>query len=115
MKTPLLRILFVLIAAAAAVFSLQQGDTWYLRLIAAAVFVLVAFLRQGSDDTRILLLASGEILVIAVAAASFWTGFVVQCAVIGAVPDGRKGSGRLPGSDTVCHLLHRCPCGCHHP
>ena len=45
----------------------------------------MAFLRQGSDDTRILILAAGEVLVIAVAAASFWTGFIVQCAVIGAV------------------------------
>ena len=85
MKPPLLRILFVLVAAAAALFSLAQGDYWYLTLITAAVFVLAAFIRQGSDDTRILILASGEILVIAVAEASFWTGFIVQCAVIGAV------------------------------
>ena len=85
MKTPLVRILFVLIAAAAALYSLVQGDSWYLRLIAAAVFVLVAFIHQGSDDTRILILAAGEVLVIAVAAVSFFTGFIVQCAVIWAV------------------------------
>src|SRR5665647_1364824 len=85
MKTPPVRILFVLTAAAAALLSLAQGDSWYLRLIAAAVFVLAAFLYHGSEDNRILILATGEVLVIAVAAASFFTGFIVQCAVIGAV------------------------------
>jgi hypothetical protein len=90
MKTPVVRILVVLIAAVAALFSLDQGQSWYLTLIAAAVFVLAAFTQQGSDNNRILILASGEILVIAVAAASFWVSFVVQCAVIGAVLlDGR--------------------------
>jgi hypothetical protein len=85
MKAPPLRILFVLAAAAAALFSLAQGDSWYLRLIAAAVFVLAAFVKQGSGDNRILILAAGEVLVIAVALSYFWTGFIVQCAVIGAV------------------------------
>lgn len=85
MKTPPVRILFVLTAAAAALLSLAQGDSWYLRLIAAAVFVLAGFIHQGSEDNRILILAAGEVLVIAVAAASFFTGFIVQCAVIGAV------------------------------
>jgi hypothetical protein len=90
MKTPPIRILFVLTAAAAALLSLAQGESWYLRTIAAAVLVLAAFLHQGSEDNRILILAAGEVLVIAVAAASFWTGFIVQCAVIGAVlADGK--------------------------
>ncbi len=85
MKTPLVRILFVLTATAAALFTLPQGDSWYLRLIAAAVFVLAAFIKQDSEDNRILVLAAGEVLVIAVAAASFWAGFIIQCAVIGAI------------------------------
>jgi hypothetical protein len=85
MKTPPVRILFVLAAAAAALFSLAQGDSWYLRLIAAAVFVLAAFVKQGSEDSGILILAAGEVLVIAVATSYFWAGFIVQCAVIGAV------------------------------
>ena len=90
MNTPVVRILFVLIATAAAVFSLAQGDSWYLILLAAAVFILAAFIKQGSDDNRIFILATGELLVIAVAAASFWAGSVVQCAVLGTVLlDGR--------------------------
>ena len=91
MKIPVVRILFVLIAAVAALSSLVQGTSWYLTLIATGVFVLAAFVKQG-DDTTIFILASGELLVIAVAALSFWTGFIVQCAVIGAVLTG----GRVP-------------------
>jgi hypothetical protein len=85
MKTPPVRILFVIIAAAAALFSLFLGGSWYLRLIASMVFVPAAFIHQCSEDNRIIILAAGEVLVIAVAAASFWAGFIVQCAVIGAV------------------------------
>jgi hypothetical protein len=85
MKIPVVRILFVLIAAAAALFSLGHGDHGYLTLIALAVFILAAFIKLGNDDNRIFILATGELLVITVAAASFWVGFVVQCAVIGAV------------------------------
>jgi hypothetical protein len=90
MKTPIMRTLFILIAAGAALYSLDQGHGRYLPLIAVAAFILAAFIQQGSDDTRILILASGEILVIAVAAASLWVSFIVQCAVIGAILfDGR--------------------------
>jgi hypothetical protein len=90
MKTPPVRVLFVLSAAAAALFSSAQGNSWYPGLIATAVFVLAAFLRQGSEDTRILILAAGEVLVIAAAISYFFAGFIVQCAVIGAVlVDGR--------------------------
>jgi len=84
MKVPALRLAFVLAAATATLFSLVQGDFWYLRLLAAAVVVLVAVTGPENDDTRILLLATGEILVIAVATASFLVGVLVQCAVIGA-------------------------------
>jgi hypothetical protein len=91
-NVPALRALFILAAAAAACFSLVHSDIWYLVLIAAGVFVLVALKKQDSgDDTTILLLASGEVLVVAVAAASFLSGFVVQCAVIGAVLAAGRG------------------------
>jgi hypothetical protein len=79
------RALFVLIAAGAALFSLNQGHSWYLTIVAVAAFIVSAFIQRGSDYTRILILASGEILVISVAAESLWVGFIVQCAVIGAV------------------------------
>jgi len=105
MKTPLVRILFVVTAAAAALFTLPQGNSWYLRLIAAAVFVLAAFMKQDSDDNRILILAAGEVLVIAVAAASFWPGFIIQCAVIGVI----LGDGMVP-ADTGNRTLFALYC-----
>jgi hypothetical protein len=94
MKIPTVRLLFVIAAAVATVLSLFSGELWYLRVIAAAVFVIAAFLPLEGNDKRILLLASGELLVIAVADASFFTALVVQCAVIGAVLfDGTDFSG----------------------
>jgi len=89
MNIPTIRIISALVAAAAAVSAMVQGTVWYLVVIAAAVFGVVIVLPRFRDN-RILLLASGELLVVAVAAASFWAGFIVQCAVIGAVvPDTR--------------------------
>jgi len=85
MKTPLTRILFLLIVTGAALLSLDQHHSWYLTLIAIAVFIMAVFIQQESDDSTIVILASGEILVIAIAAESLWLGFIVQCAVIGAV------------------------------
>jgi hypothetical protein len=79
-----MRVLLVVAAATAAVFFSLLTGTWY-GLIAAAVFVLAALLRLRSDDKRVLLLATGELLVIAVAGPSFLGGVIVQCAVIGAV------------------------------
>jgi hypothetical protein len=84
MKVPPLRLAFVLAAATATLFSLVIGEFWYLRLIAAAVVVTIAVIGPENDDTMILLLATGEVLVIAVAGASFLVGALVQCAVIGA-------------------------------
>ncbi|GEM_PF-5549435 len=90
MKISLVQILFLLVAAGAAFLSLDPGHTWYLTLIAAAAIILAAFIQQDSDDNRIFTLAFGEIVVIAIAAESFWVSFMVQCAVIGAVMfDGR--------------------------
>jgi hypothetical protein len=84
MKVPPLRLAFVLAAATGTLFSLVQGDFWILRLIAAAVVVMIAVIGPENDDTRIFLLAAGGVLVIAVATASFLIGVLVQCAVIGA-------------------------------
>lgn len=84
MKVPALRLAFVLAAATATLFSFVLADFWYVRLIAVAVVMVVAVTGPENDDTRILLLAAGEILVIAVATASFLVGVLVQCAVIGA-------------------------------
>ena len=84
MKVPIVRTLLVMAAAAAGVFFLLPAGTWY-GLIAAAGFVLAALLPLTSDDNRVLLLATGELLVIAVAGTSFLGGVIVQCAVIGAV------------------------------
>ena len=91
MKIPVVRVLCIVVALAAAALAAAGSETWYPVLIAAAFFVLAALLRRGSDDTRILLLATGELLVIAVAAVSFPAGFIVQCAVIGAVLFDRTG------------------------
>ena len=84
MKIPVVRGLLVMAAASIAVFFSLQTGTWY-GLIAAAVFVLAALPRLRSDDKRVFLLATGELLVIAVAGPSFLGGVIVQCAVIGAV------------------------------
>ena len=84
MKVPLVRLLLVMTAATAAVFFLLPAGTWY-GLIAAAGFLLAALLPLTSDDNRVLLLATGELLVIAVAGTSFPMGVIVQCAVTGAV------------------------------
>ena len=91
MKIPVVRVLCIVAALAAAVVAAAGSETWYPVLIAAVFFVLAGMLRRGSDETRILLLATGELLVIAVAAVSFPPGFVVQCAVIGAVLFDRTG------------------------
>ena len=91
MKIPVVRVLCIMVALAAAVSAAAGSATWYPVLIAGALVVLAGMLRRGSDDIRILLLATGELLVIAVAAVSFPPGFVVQCAVIGAVLFDKKG------------------------
>ena len=91
MKIPVVRVLCIVAALAAAVVAAAGSETWYPVLIAAVFFVFAMMLRRGSDETRILLLATGELLVIAVAAVSFPPGFVVQCAVIGAVLFDKKG------------------------
>ena len=95
MKVPLMRVLCILAALAAMIFSVVTGGTWYLGPIAAALFVLAAVSSQSADDSRVLILATGELLVIAVAASSFPAGFIVQCAVIGAVLFDGEG---LPGT-----------------
>jgi hypothetical protein len=84
MKVAPLRLAFVLAAATGTLFSFVQGDFGILRLIAAAVVVIIAVIGPETDDTLIFLLAAGEVLVIAVATASFLIGVLVQCAVIGA-------------------------------
>ena len=84
MKLPGLRLLFVLAAVVASAITLGTGDFWYLTFIAATAFAIIAVTQGENDNALILLLASGEILVIAVASASFFPGVLVQCAVIGA-------------------------------
>ena len=59
--------------------------------IAAVLFVLAVVLSRDPKTTRIPLLATGELLVIAAALASFTSGVVIQVAVIGAVFSGRQG------------------------
>jgi len=89
MKIPAIRIISALIAAAAAASALVQGTGWYPVVIAVTVFGSAVVLPQLREN-RIALLAAGELLVVAVAAVSFWAGVIVQCAVIGAVvPDAR--------------------------
>jgi hypothetical protein len=85
MKNPFVRGLAVMIGGASAFFSVSQGGTWYLVLIALLFFFLAAFIRADSDDKTIFIIASGEVLVIAVGAASFWAGVIAQAAVIGVV------------------------------
>lgn len=80
-----MRIVCILAALAAAAYSFTVGTIPYPVLMAAALFVLAGVIRKDRDDTRILVLATGELLVIAVAAVSFPAGVVVQGAVIGAV------------------------------
>ena len=92
MKALTLRNLCIITATATGLFSLLPGGPVYLVFIATAIFVMVALTRKGSDDSLIFILATGEILVIVVAAVSFWAGVLVQCAVIGAVLAG----GRVP-------------------
>jgi hypothetical protein len=82
---PAVRILCILTALAASAVSLAAATTPYLGFIAAVLFVLAAVLSGDPKTTRILLLATGEILVIASASASFPAGVAVQAAVIGAV------------------------------
>jgi hypothetical protein len=90
MKLSTLRLAFVIAAATATLFSLNQGDFWYLRIIAATVLVIAAVILPENDDTMIILLACGEVLVIAVATASFLVGALIQCAVIGAALSGDR-------------------------
>lgn len=85
MNILLSRIIFIGIAAVTAILSLYQTVTWYFTVIITAIFVILAFTKGTSEDNEILILASGELLVIAVATTSFWLGYIVQCAIIGAV------------------------------
>ena len=103
MMIPAVRIFCILVSLAATAFSITVSNTPYLGLIAAVVFVLAAYLRQGRDDSRIFIIATGELLVIAVAATSFTAGFIVQGAVIGAVLFDKEG---LPGNrDAILFTL----------
>ncbi len=90
MKNPFVRGLAVMIGGASAFFSVYQGGSWSIVLIALVFFFLAAFIRAESDDTTIFIIASGEVLVIAVGAASFWAGVIAQCSVIGLVLEDRE-------------------------
>lgn len=79
------RILCILAALAATAISLAAATTPYPEFIATVFFVLTAVISRDPKTTRILLLATGELLVITSASASFPAGVAVQAAVIGAV------------------------------
>ena len=91
MIPPVVQILCILVALASAVFSLSSATTPYPVSIAAVLFVLTVVLSRDPKATRIPLLATGELLVIAAAMASFTSGVVIQIAVIGAVFLDSKG------------------------
>jgi hypothetical protein len=84
MTPPLVRILAGIIAAGAAGVPITLGGSGYAGLIAAAVFILAAFIHE-EDTRKILMTASGEILVISLVPVSLFAGCCVQCAVIGVV------------------------------
>lgn len=95
MTVPRAKALFIILAIGITVLSLLDGGDPALRILAAAVFISGAILKRGTDDDILFILATGELLVIAVAASSFFAGFFVQCAVIGAALTGGKNpSGR---------------------
>jgi len=83
-KAFFVKVSFLAVAVVTTLASLPFGDNAILRPVAAGIFVIAALLRQGNDEETILTLATGELLVIAVADASFVAGTVVQCAVLGA-------------------------------
>ena len=91
MTPSVVQILCILVALASAVFSLTSATTPYPVFIAAVLFVLTVVLNRDPKATRIPLLATGELLVIAAALASFTSGVVIQIAVIGAVFLDRQG------------------------
>jgi len=87
--------LFIAAATGITALSFLAGGDPVLRILAAAVFVAGALAGQGGDDDTVVTLATGELLVIAVASASFYAGLAVQCAVIGAaLLGGRAPAGR---------------------
>jgi hypothetical protein len=91
MIPPVVQILCILVAIGSAVFSLTTATTPYPVSIAAVLFVLAVVFSQDPETTRIPLLATGELLVIAAALTSFTSGVVIQLAVIGAVFLDRPG------------------------
>lgn len=94
MNVPRTKVLFAAAALAIAVLSLPGGGDPVLRLLAAAAFLAGALLKWGMDDDMVFTLATGELLVIAVASSSFIAGFLVQCAVIGAALTGTPAARR---------------------
>ena len=85
-----MRLLFVVAACGTAILSLPYGSNPALRVAAAAAFAAGALMWQDTDDDVIFTLATGELLVIAVAEAFFPAGFIAQCAVAGAALVGGK-------------------------
>lgn len=94
MTVPRAKLLFTAAALGIALLSLLGGGDPVLRLLAAAAFLAGALLQRGMDDGTVFTLATGELLVIAVASSSFIAGFLVQCAVIGAALTGTPAARR---------------------
>jgi len=106
MTVPRGKALFLAAAIGIAALSLTGGGDPLLRILAAAAFAAGALLKRGTDDDTIFTLATGELLVIAVAASSFIAGFLVQCAVIGAaLSGGRAPAGRGDAAIFVAYCL----------
>lgn len=85
MTIPAVRILCILAALAAAFVSLTAATSPYLGFITVVLFILASILGRDPKTTRILLLVTGELLVITSASTLFPAGVMAQAAVIGAV------------------------------
>jgi hypothetical protein len=105
MTVPAVRILCLLAALGAAAVSFQAGTIPFMVIASAVLVLLSVFVSRDREEARILILGTGELLVIATAAAFYPAGTAVQCAIIGAVLFDRPG---LPEQRDVLVLALWC-------